>query len=119
MATDFRHGEFPRRGRDALDGYLWLARVFDKGRASAAGTLGEYFYPCPIDQGVMQRWGITRAQFDAAIAQHSDDGAILRWAQATISDEGADAANSWVCVEKFENLDRQDREEGAFAGPRV
>jgi hypothetical protein len=116
MATDFRDGiAFPRRGRLPMGRYLWLARVFDKARAHANGTIGEYVYPCPIDRGVMQRWGVTPAQFDEAVAQNPNDGAILRWAERRITDERADAANSWVCIEKFENLDRQDREEVAFA----
>ena len=116
MATDFRDDKaFPRRGREPMGRFLWLARVYDKARASAAGTIGEYIYPCPLDKGVMQRWGVTPAQFNSAIAKHTNDAAILKWAKATISDDAIDAANSWICVEKFENLDRQDREEGAFA----
>src|SRR3979409_2124132 len=47
MPTDFRNGEFPRRGRDTLDGYLWLARVFDKARAARDETIYDYIYPCP------------------------------------------------------------------------
>ena len=32
MATDFRDGKtFPRRGRDEIDGVMWLRRVSDKG----------------------------------------------------------------------------------------
>lgn len=116
MATDFRDGlTFPRRGRLPAGRYLWLLRLFDKARASLAGHLGDYIYPCPLDQGMMERWGITRAQFEAAIAENADDEAILRWAQRTIPDDAADAANSWLVVTKFENLERQDREEGAFA----
>lgn len=115
MAIDFRDDKgYPRRGRLPAGRFLWLLRVFDKARASASGQLGEYYYPCPIDQGMMERWGVTRAEFEAAISAHPDDQAILRWAQRTISDKAADTANSWLVVEKFENLDRQDREEGAF-----
>jgi hypothetical protein len=116
MATDFRDDRaFPRRGRLPMGRYLWLARVFDKARAHAAGTIGEYIYPCPMDRGMMERWGVTPDEFDAVVARCSDDAAILRWARQTISDDAADAANSWLCVEKCENLDRQDGEEGAFA----
>lgn len=115
MPTDFRGDKsFPRRGRIPMGRYLWLARVFDKARAHAEGTIGDYIYPCPIDQGVMQRWGVTPPEFDAIVAANRDDASILQWAQATISGASADSANSWVCVEKLENLDRQDREEGAF-----
>jgi Domain of unknown function (DUF5069) len=115
MATDLREGRgFPRRGRLPAGRLLWLLRLFDKARAAANGHLGEYFYPCPIDQGMMERWGVTREQFEAAIVDNDNDEAILRWAQQTITIDGIDEANSWLVVEKFENLDRQDREEGAF-----
>ncbi len=62
MPTDFRDGKtFPRRGRESIGEALWLLRVADKGRAAAAGTIHDYIYPCPMDQGMMERWGITPA----------------------------------------------------------
>jgi len=116
MATDFRDGKtFPRRGRQALGEALWLARVFDKGRAAANGTLHDYIYPCPMDKGVFQRWGITAKEFDAAIRTHASDEALLAWLQSRTTPERIAAANSWLLSEKIENLDRQDSEEGAGA----
>ncbi len=93
---------------------MWLARAIDKGRAHAAGTIGEYVYPCPIDRGVMERWGITPEEFDAALRDHTNDASMLNRIRARVPQDRAVRANSWVCVEKFENLERQDREEGAF-----
>jgi len=116
MATDFRSGEdFPRTGRDALGGFLWLKRVFDKGRAAAAGTIHDYIYPCPMDQGMFQRWGITAAQFDEAIRSNTTDEAILAWLSERATAEQREAANRWLTVEKVSNLDRQDAEEGVVA----
>lgn len=38
--------EWKPRGRDVLLGNVpWLARVADKARAKAEGTIGEYIYP--------------------------------------------------------------------------
>lgn len=114
MPTDFRDGKtFPRRGRDEAGGAMWLLRVFDKARAAANGTIHDYIYPCPMDQGVFARWGIDAKSFDAAIRAHSDDGTILEWLQANVASEKIRAANEWLRAEKTENLDRQDREEGA------
>src|SRR5580658_5916040 len=97
MATDFRGGrEFPRRGRDPIDGFLWLARVFDKARASASGTIDDYIYPCPLDRGVFQRWGITADQFDEAIVAHPTDEAILAWLRERTGDAQREAANRWL-----------------------
>jgi Domain of unknown function (DUF5069) len=115
VPTDFRNGKtFPRRGRLPLGRFLWLARVIDKGRASANGTIHDYIYPCPMDKGMMERWGITPEEFTQAIAQHKSDDAMLRWVQSKVSDAKADAANSWLSTEKFTSLNRQDREENAF-----
>lgn len=113
MATDFRHGDFPRRGREALDGYLWLARVFDKARASRDGTIFDYIYPCPMDRGVFDRWGITSRMFDAALENARSDDEILAWLKARVPGSRRDEANRWLLEEKIENLDRQDAEEGA------
>ena len=114
MATDFRDGKaFPRRGRELLGPFMWLARVFDKARASAAGTIFDYIYPCPMDQGVFQRWGITSSQFDEAIRTHTSDQEILQWLQERVSEDARERANAWLVNEKSENLDRQDREETA------
>jgi hypothetical protein len=114
MATDFRDGKtFPRRGRESIDGVLWLARVSDKARAAAAGTIHDYIYPCPMDKGVMERWGITPADFDAAIAAHADDASLLAWLRARTNEKQIHSANEWLVHDKIENLDRQDAEEGA------
>ncbi len=114
MATDFRSGkDFPRRGRDEYGGYLWLLRVFDKARAAAAGTIHDYIYPCPMDKGVFDRWGISVEEFDAAVRTHTTDEAILEWIKERVDGAHRETANLWVSVDKAANLDRQDSEEGA------
>ena len=116
MATDFRSGtDFPRRGRESLGGYLWIARIADKARAAAAGTIHDYIYPCPMDRGVLERWGVSVAAFDAAVAAHPDDAALVAWLGENVPAERRDAANAWLADEKAASLDRQDREEGAAA----
>ncbi len=113
MATDLRSGtDFPRRGRDEVGGYLWILRAFDKARAAADGTIHDYIYPCPMDKGVFERWGITVAEFDAAVAANRTDDAIVAWLEAHVDAAHRDAANSWLLTEKSANMDRQDREEG-------
>ena len=116
MATDFRSGkEFPRRGREEYGGYLWILRLLDKARAEAAGTIHDYIYPCPMDRGVMERWGITRAEFEAAVAADSSDAGILAWLKTRVDDSHRDAANRWLTQEKAASMDRQDAEEGVVA----
>jgi hypothetical protein len=116
MATDFRDGTtFPRRGRELLGGALWLARISDKAHASAAGTIHDYIYPCPMDRGVMQRWGITPEEFDEAVRAHGTDDDLWRWFASRVSPAARAKANRWLEEEQAENLNRQDAEEG-FGG---
>lgn len=114
MATDFRDGKtFPRRGREALGEALWLARLIDKARAAAAGTIFDYIYPCPMDKGVMERWGISPDEFDEALKVHNTDQTILRWLLTRTTPERVVRANQWLLEEKKASLDRQDSEENA------
>ena len=113
MATDFRDGKtFPRRGREPIGDALWLARMRDKARASAQGTIFDYIYPYPMDKGVMDRWGITSAEFDAAARDHEEDGALYDWLLTRTTQDRIRSANEWLLNEKAANLDRQDAEEG-------
>jgi len=113
VATDFRSGrEFPRRGRDDIDGFLWLARVFDKARAARNGTIHDYIYPCPMDRGVFDRWGITSRVFDAALESCTTDAEVAAWLKARVANDRREEANRWLVEEKIANLDRQDAEEG-------
>lgn len=116
MGTDFRSGrDFPRRGRQELDGFLWLARVFDKARAAQNDTLHDYLYPCPMDRGVFDRWGITARMFDAALDSCGSDDEIVAWLRARVTDERRNEANRWLTEERAAQLDRLDAEEGVVA----
>jgi hypothetical protein len=113
MATDFRSGkDFPRRGRDRIGEFYWLARIFDKARASRDGTIFDYKYPCPIDRGTLERWNITPEEFTDAVKTINTDEQILAWVKGRVSNEQRAAAEHWVLVEKAESLDKQDQEEG-------
>jgi hypothetical protein len=113
MATDFRSGkDFPRRGRDRIGEFYWLARIFDKARASRDGTIYDYKYPCPIDRGTLERWNISPEAFTEAVKTIDTDAEILAWLKPQVSVEQREAAEHWVLVEKAESLDRQDQEEG-------
>ncbi len=113
MATDLRSGhDFPRRGREEIDGFLWLARVFDKARAAKNGTLHDYIYPCPMDRGVFDRWGVTARVFEAALDSCATDAEIAAWLKARVPAARREEANRWLLEEKQANMDRQDAEEG-------
>ncbi len=72
----------PRSPRVRLGGYVILPRMLDKGRATLAGTNGEYHYACPLDQRFLGFVGIDPEALKEQIAGGLGDGAILAWVQA-------------------------------------
>jgi len=91
---------------------MWIARVYDKARAAAAGTIHDYIYPCPMDRAIFDRWGISSRNFDAAIESCTTDEEIVTWLRARVPAARRDEANRWLVEDKSANLDRQDSEEG-------
>jgi hypothetical protein len=91
---------------------MWLFRIADKARAAKAGTIYDYIYPCPMDRGVLERWGVPIAEFEVALDNYSDDETLVAWFRNRVQPEAIQSANRWLSDEKSENLDRQDREEG-------
>lgn len=112
MSTDFRDGKtFPRRGREALGGFLWLARIFDKARAKANGTQDGYKYPCPMDRTMLRLWGVDPREFTAAVAANITDEEVLEWLSQRVTTDRMQTANAWLQRQKWA-LDRHDAEEG-------
>ena len=70
---------FPRSMRVKMEGYVHLARMIDKCRAVLAGTEGEYIYPCPMDDRLMEFAGITADQFTAAVKANPSDDLVAKW----------------------------------------
>jgi hypothetical protein len=75
---DLRTG-FPRSMRVKIEGYVHLARMIDKCRAVLAGTEGEYIYPCPMDDRLMEFTEIRVDQFTAAVKANPADEAVTKW----------------------------------------
>jgi hypothetical protein len=116
LATDFRSGrDFPRRARERYGGFDYLLRVFDKGRASKAGTIFDYMYPCPIDQDIFAQWEITPDEFTAAVETCTTDEQILAWLQARVPAERRDATNAYLASTWTHKMDKHDRDENAVA----
>jgi hypothetical protein len=71
--------QFPRSPRELLAGYVHLPRMLDKCRATINDTQGEYLYPCPMDQLLLDFTGITAEQFIEAVKQASSDEKLVEW----------------------------------------
>jgi len=72
----------PRSARIPLGGYVILARCLDKGRATLAGTNGDYHFDCPLDQHIFKFAGIKAADLKKQLALGKGDEEILTWIKA-------------------------------------
>ena len=79
----------PRSGRCRLGGYALLPRMLDKGRATIAGTNGEFHYNCPLDQHILNFLGLDPAALREQLATGKGDGEILEWINANASHKRA------------------------------
>jgi hypothetical protein len=87
--------EFPRSMRVEMEGYVHLARMIDKCRAVLAGTEGEYIYPCPMDERLMEYAGITAEQFTTAVKAHSTDEGVAAWFREVVTPHTPAEVEAW------------------------
>jgi hypothetical protein len=69
----------PRSPRARLGGFVILPRLLDKGRATIAGTPGDYHYACPLDQRFLNFAGIDPDALKEQLTEGKGDGDILAW----------------------------------------
>ena len=81
--------------RTPLVGYAHLARMIDKCRAVLAGTEGEYIYPCPMDERLMEFAGITSEQFTAAVKANPTDEGVVAWFLQTAKPHQPEELDAW------------------------
>ncbi len=69
---------FKPRGRDVVIGDIpWLARMIDKARAKADGTIDDYIYPCPDDQKLLAKLNMSGDEFLDVIKQNPADEDVI------------------------------------------
>ncbi len=85
---------FPRSPKEKLGGYVMLARTMDKARSKGAGTIGEYIYPCPLDEALLEFLGIQSDAFYRAV-QERDDKEMLAWVKANAMPLSAKEVEVW------------------------
>ena len=86
---------FPRSMKTRLAGYVHLARMIDKCRAVLAGTEGEYIYPCPMDERLLDYAGMTAEQFTAAVKAHPTDDGVAEWLRQTATPHSREELEDW------------------------
>src|ERR1700745_726667 len=72
----------PRSFRVRLGGFVILARMLDKGRATLAKKNGEYNYNSPTDQNLVRFLGFDADALLKELAAGKGDGEILQWVLA-------------------------------------
>jgi Domain of unknown function (DUF5069) len=99
--------QFPRSPGEKLGAYLHLARMIDKARAKAAGTHGEYIYPCPLDQVLLDFLELPAELFYDA-ARTRDDRAIVEWIRQTARNRTPEEIEAWNAA--FQNRKPRNEE---------
>ena len=87
--------DFPRSMRVKMEGYVHLARMIDKCRAALAGTEGEYIYPCPMDDRLMEFSGITDKEFTATVKANPTDEGVAQWFKKASKPHSPAELNEW------------------------
>lgn len=59
-----------------FDGIPWLPRMLDKARAALVGTLGDYLFPCPMDQAFLEFHGLEAEMVLERLRRGDDEAAI-------------------------------------------
>jgi hypothetical protein len=72
----------PRSFRVRLGGFIILARMLDKGRATLAEKNGEYNYNSGTDQHLVRFQGFDPEALLKELATGKSDGQILEWIQS-------------------------------------
>jgi hypothetical protein len=93
----------PRSPRSRLGGYALLPRMLDKGRATLAGTNGEYHFNCPLDQRFLSFVGIGPKKLVVEFKKGKGDGEILEWIQANAKHKRA----PWEIQQWSDYMDRR------------
>jgi len=65
--------ESPRSPREKLADLVHLPRMIDKARAAQQNTLGEYIYPCPLDQIMLEFLGTDSDTFQEKACNNTEE----------------------------------------------
>ena len=87
--------EPPRSPRTRLSGYPLMARMIDKGRATLAGTAGEYHFACPLAQMLFQFKGVDAGDVRTLLGSGATDEAIATWFDSHGTPRSSEEIQGW------------------------
>ncbi|HEV2126594.1 MAG TPA: DUF5069 domain-containing protein, partial [Chloroflexota bacterium] len=73
----------PRPRARVIGGIEWLARMSDKARAKANGTIGDYIYPCPADKKLLAALEIDPDTFQQLATKSESDDELVQSVKQT------------------------------------
>jgi hypothetical protein len=98
--------EYPRSVSAKWQGIVQLGRAIDKGKAKAHGTLGEYNYDCPMDEGVFEFLGIDGNALLEVIRNAKSDAEIEAYTRPFVAAKSAEEVarfnREWLAHEPSE-----------------
>ena len=85
-----------RSPRLRIGGYVLLARMADKGRATLNGTAGEYHFDCPVDNILFGFKGVKGAEVRPLLASGASDDEIAAWLDTHGTPKTAAEITAWA-----------------------
>jgi hypothetical protein len=85
---------FPRSVRETVGGHVHLGRMIDKCRAVLAGMQGDYVYPCPMDERLLQFAGISSEDFCCAVQGRTDEE-LMEWFRLNATPHSQSEIDAW------------------------
>jgi hypothetical protein len=87
--------EPPRSPRLRLGGYDILGRAIDKGRATIAGTVGEFHFDCPLDNMLFGFKEVKGEDVKKLLASGASDQDVIAWIDSHGATKSADEIKAW------------------------
>ena len=87
--------EPPRGPRERINGYVLMARMIDKGRATLSGTNGEYHFNCPLDNMLFSFKGINGEDVRKVLASGANDQEIAAWIESHGQKKTREEVEAW------------------------
>jgi len=85
---------YPRSPKETMGGFVHLPRMIDKARAKAAGTVGEYIYPCPLDKSLLEFLEITAESF-FDVVQRYEERQMIAWLMQNAKSRSKEEIARW------------------------
>jgi hypothetical protein len=85
----------PRGPRERINGYVLMARMIDKGRATLAGTNHEYHFNCPLDNMLFSFKGLDGEEVRKVLASGATDQEIARWIETHGTPKTKEDVEAW------------------------